>query len=67
MNEGRLLLDLRQPARLGQEAIVNVECRFHMYEYGCFSHISQALHPLAPSLQSRNTCTRITQIVRTIP
>jgi hypothetical protein len=25
------LFDLCQPARLGQQAIIDVECRFHMY------------------------------------
>jgi hypothetical protein len=42
MNESRLLLDLRQPTGFGQETIIDIERRFHMYEYGCCSHMTQA-------------------------
>jgi hypothetical protein len=36
--ERRLLLDPGQAARLGEEPVIDVEGRFHTYQYGRNSH-----------------------------
>ena len=40
-NQGSLFLDTSESAGLGDEIVVDVECSFHMYEYGCLSHTTQ--------------------------
>ena len=42
MDQGGLFLDPGQAPGLGQKIVIQVQCGFHMYQYGCFGHTPQA-------------------------